>query len=512
MEADSSPSTGRYVSEERHVTPEQEALAEMAYRLSSSNEVGEHEDDGSTRREAKLLMSLSAFPQTPDQSDLDLISSSESDSSYMSDSSRSESFTFVCPSLSLESAGSALQHAYRSEKRNLARKVDEAFPKASDPNSSPAKLLGRPLKADDRDAVRLSADAMARNVYDSFRKAIEWRISAWTATLCKSLAHKEKTMLASGSNEEDLKVLLSSSEAALILGLRNLKGAIKVNGTRTTFTVLPQRVDNDGDHSFKKRRVTPSGPQLEEGEYQYNVAHSMRFECIVELDTPVGFSEVSLEVPGTIEGTFLSSGYDREEMTFVALDLNTDMLAAMVEKACRKLVRVSLETALKSSKPEAPKESPAQTKSVTFAAQATPKPKNSARSLITEFATPPKATTSTVSSPEAVRAALVSPPSRHHMETNAETPIPSNTFFLSPIPDDLDSFTPRRISPAPRSAGFKNSFPTMSTPYTPKVPITKGSVLVSPPPGETVYHDTTGDKGPSLPMLVEVACRAYRDD
>mmetsp|Transcript_9197 Transcript_9197/g.19818 ORF Transcript_9197/g.19818 Transcript_9197/m.19818 type:complete len:515 (-) Transcript_9197:341-1885(-) len=514
MEADGGSSHARYVSEEVMITPEQEALAEMAYRLSSSNVVDEHEDDSSTRREAKLLMSLSAFPQSPDQADLELISSSSesSDSSYMSDSSRAENFSFVCPSLSLESAVfSALQHAYRSEKRNKSSSSDQQ-------HKHPGTLLGRPLKADDRDAVRLSADAMARNVYDSFRKAIEWRIRAWTNTLSKSIAHKEKSMLANGAKKEDLKVLLSSSEAALILGLQIVKDSVKVSGTRTNFTVLPQRVDKNGDHISKKRRVTYTRSNLEESEYQYTVAHALRFECWVELDTPVGFSQVSVELPGTIEGTFLSSAYHQDEMTFVSLDLNTDMLAAMVEKACRKIVRVSVEESLKSStepkeaaKEQSSEESTRSAKTVTFAPEASPKTTtNTARSLFSECSTPPQPAIATFS-PDAVRAALVSPPSSHHMESTAQGASISKTSSLKPIPDDFDAISPRRISPQPRSAAFNNTFAAINTPFTPKVTETKGSMMVSPPPGQAVFHDHN-EKGPSLPMLVEVACRAYRND
>ena len=520
MEVEHLPTIARYVSDERHVTIEQAALAEMAYRLSSSNRDGEAEDgDVSVHREAKLLMSLSAFPQTPDQSDLELISS-ESDNSYLSDSSRSnESFTFVCPSLSLENRGSSLQHAYRSEKRNQPRKADEI---SKDSYRSPAKLLGRPLKADDRDAVCLSADAMARNVRDSFRKAIEWRIASWTETLSKALARKEKIMLANGATKKDLQVLLKSSEASVILGLRNMKDRIKVSGTETTFTVLPQRAEKANEHLSKKRRVVSSRPYLEEGEYQYTVAHAMRLECMVEFETPAGPSQVSLEVPGTIEGTFLSSGFDREDMLSVLLDINTDMLAAMVEKACRKIVRLSLEAAMKAPTQTKKTVQPQQvaktsTKKVDFAIQGTPKPKPAARSLVPEFATPsPKPAPASAFTPEAVRAAIISPASREvsNDSTNGMiTPQSNKTSFLSPIPDDFESFTTRRIKPQPRSgSGFKGTFASINSLQTSKVPRTKPSAMVSPPPQESEFVDTATDNGPSLPMLVEAACRAFTTD
>ena len=504
MEGDHSPILRRYVSEElHHATREQAALVEMAYLLSSSNVVGDHEDDGSTRREAKLLMSLSALPQSPNQSDLDLLLSSESDSSYVSDSSRcSESFSIVCPSLSLEHApSSALQHAYR-EKRNLKRRSEDA----ADYSPAPATLLGRPLKADDRNAVRLSADAMALNVCDSFRKALQWRVNTWTESLSKSIAAKEKAMVAKGARDEDLKILLSSSEATLILNLNVIEDRIKLTSTRTSVNLLPQRVDKDREPSNKKRRILPRD-QLEESEYQYSVAHAVRFECVVELETPAGYAEVALEVPGTLEGTFFSHGIDQEELTAVTLDINTDMLATMVEKACRKIVRVSVESMLKegsfSLKEKERDESP---RTASFA----PKTSSSERDpskLIYEFSTPPPSSTKTVSAAD-VRAALVSP--------QGDVMSGSSSGFLSPIPDDFDSFPPPRISSHLHSSDNKRAFssPLNIAPLTPWCPITEGaSVLVSPTPqtpGERYKKSTT--KGPSLPVLVEVACREYHND
>ena len=498
MEGEQSSISGRFVSEEHHVTREQAALAEMAYRLSSSNVVGDHEDDGSTRREAKLLMSLSAFPQSPNQSDLDLLSSSESESAYMSDSSRSSgAFNIVCPSLSLEnSPSSSLQNAYR-EKRNLKRKAEEV-----ESSPAPSKLLGRPLHADDRNAVRLSADAMALNVCDSFRKALQWRINTWTAALSKVIAVKEKEMVSKGATTEELKSLLSSSEASLILALNVIEDRIKLTCTRTSFTILPQRVDKDGEPDLKKRQISPRH-KLEESEYQYSVAHAVRFECIVELDTPAGYSEVTLEVPGSMDGTFLSAGIDEEELTAVSLDINTDMLATMVEKSCRKIVRVSIESYLKESKKPERVESP---KTVSFAEEHPKKEaKTTSRKLIHEFSTPPPAETSTFSTEE-IRAALVSPP------LSDDTKNTSSPSFLSPIPDDLDSISPRRITPQLHS-GFKKGFPSFTaTPQTPKAPITGASVLVSPSPQTAAEYQKPSRQGPSLPVLVEVACRAYRND
>ncbi|KAL7579373.1 hypothetical protein ACA910_014045 [Epithemia clementina (nom. ined.)] len=504
MEDEQSPGSVRFISEEHHVTREQAALAEMAYRLSSSNVVGDHEDVGSTRREAKLLMSLSAFPQSPNQSDLELLSSSESDSSYMSDASTrcSDSFTIVCPSLSLDnSPASTLQHAYR-EKRSLNRRSDDF----SDSSPAPAKLLGRPLHADDRNAVRLSADAMALNVCDSFRRALQWRINTWTEALSKSIAAKEKAMVANGATTEELKTLLSSSEVTLILNLNVIEDRIKLTCTRTRFTVLPQRVEKEDEPSFKKRRSMPRR-QLEESEYQYLVAHAVRFECSVELDTPAGFTEVTLEVPGSMDGTFFTSGIDEEELTAVALDINTEMLAAMVEKSCRQIVRVSLESLLNEpQKPETERyDSP---KTVTLLEEETSGKESSdpARKLIHEFSTPPPARTNTFSTEE-VRAALVSPP-------QGDSPKRSRSGFICPLPDDLDSFSPRRISPQ-RHNDFKKTFSSIgATPLTPKAPITTGGTLalVSPNPQQSATYTEFSTPGPSLPVLVEVACRAYRND
>jgi len=539
--------------EECKPSEEKLALMEFAYRLGSCNypnEPGIAADEGTTRNDAKLLMSLLVSPPRLDgglphrhHDDLDPISSSESEESVApSDSSscsrRESLFSFTCPSLSLESSSGSDSSGSTSTTsghsllrppptaRRLFEDVMERT-KTVDETPLPAKLLGRPLKVDDRDALRLSADAMARNIRQSFQKALHWRIHAWIQALSKSLVRKEKEMRECGASEDDLKELLDTCEARLILQLREVANVLQVTATGTSFQVLGQcpaksggRNANGEPATKKLRTEDQTSAGLQEGDnYQYEVAHVLQMECVVTLQTPAGFSEVTLQVPGAIEGTFLSTGTGMEELKSIVIELDTNMLAAMVEKSCRTIARASVEAITKKhdgednntdEESQQQKEEPVATTS-------------------SELKTPPLRVTGPIFTANEVRAALVTPRarmsdgSRESSSGSAASPQP----MLLPIPDNFDerqsnhrATSPRRISPQPHvtyssELSCTGTHFAASVPYTPNpAKYNSSPSLISPPindaPAE-YYHRKTSKDGPSLPMLVEAACRVMQD-
>jgi hypothetical protein len=354
-------------------------------------------------------------------------------------------------------------------------------------------------------------------VLHSFQKAIDWRIQTWVKSLSSTLVKKEKSMLGLGASKEQLKTLLETPEAQLIVTLQGIADQIQVSGAGTSFQVLPQRVEEkkDAEPVLKKQRTEDDETQKakleEEGDYQYTVAHALVFECVVDLLTPAGYSEVTLEVPGTIEGTFTSAGHDMDNMTSVIVDLDTCMLAAMVEKACRKIVRASAESAMQPPEPSPSTDLP---EIDTPCEDSTSTPPTTAEVL--GLLTPPLREVSADITAETVRAALITPREQIISSTPSQD-YSSSRRVLRPIPDDLEERGPRRISPQPNSpelisggSGTASAFPfTLQTPKVKDIWTSATSALVSPPLKESSYHEVP-DNGPSLPMLVEVACRAFR--
>jgi hypothetical protein len=510
------------------VSSEQVALTDFAHCLGSCNftvDSGIADDESSTRKEAKLLMSLLASPTHLDEEELEPVSSSESELSYSSDSSHSrrETFTFTCPSLSLENSSNKCT-GRRSLNLNLPqRRVSDmheevtkeminskALPSSSEP-PLPAELLKRSLTVDDRDALRLSADAMARNVLQSFQKALDWRIQAWIDSASATLVKKEREMVSSGASEHEIRGLLETAEAKLIITLRAIADQILVTGADTSFRVLSQRVENDSTSSEttdseepvqKKRRIATKDPSdLEEGEYNYGVTHSLMFEVVVHLQTPAGYSEITLQVPGTMDGTFLSSEPGAEELKAVLVELDTNILSAMVEKACRTIVRTSFEAAIEPNQVEV---EPPKEEAEEIAATTT--------SLV-NMMSPPRNKRTSDATAEGNFAAMITPSSLFSDTLITSADFHANKRVLLPIPDDFDKFTtrPRQISPQPQCSDFNRSVP-----FTPRKNTGfPGASLISPPPNNETAEYVEGisvDKGPSLPMLVEVACRAMRVD
>lgn len=462
---------------------EQAVLIDFCYRIGSYSCTSEPgiADDIDTRQDAELLMSLMssrAKLTTAEKAELVSSSSDESEASFERCSVvDSRPFCFTCPSLSLESTGS-LRSAVPTPLSTPTRRVSnekETFAAKNRATRPPAELLCRGLKVEDRYALRLSADAVARNLLQSFQKAIQWRVQAWKEQCFVALARREQELRSKAAAQSEIKALLDSPEARLVHVLGIVGEQIRVVGARTAFPVLETSANEDGLN--KRRRLS------DETSFEYQAKYQLLLDCVISLDSPVGFSEIALEVPGSVQGTFVSSQNAPGELTSVTIDLDTAILAAMMERGCRKIVRASVEHVFAMDPGAAP--------AMKTLEMTTP----------TDFVSPPR----TKSTGSQVKWSNIVTPRHYSTETH---PVDSSLARCSlfPIPDNIDT-DPRRISPQPNSPSFAAS--TSFELQTPKLGMSAPS-LVSPPLNDMQDYREVTARSPSLPMLVEVACRAMQ--
>jgi hypothetical protein len=336
---------------------------------------------------------------------------------------------------------------------------------------------------------------------------MQWRIQSWVDQLSRVLLSKESFLQNQGASEKEIKELLESGEAKLILQLRGLEDKIHVRSACTHFKILPQRLPKveTSEPASKKLRMTESSDEedmgFQETDYKYNVKHTLTMEGDLSISTPAGYVHIGIKVPGTVEGTFLSSEPGVEELTAVQVEINTQMLATMIEKSSRMVVRSSVEALL------------------------TPEPKEEES---TAEATPTKAETEVsenrnTSSPEPT----VSPKRKYSLErvsgfsvvTPRETSSPSTCgdsdheykpVFLS-IPNDFSvvKSTLRMVTPHPSFARSEKHGFTF-TPRAPGQTEMPFPSLVSPTQTSKPSFEALGKSrpGPCLPVLVKVACAA----
>jgi hypothetical protein len=332
-------------------------LSEFAAQLSSFHSITDISNDSinesNIREEAQLLMNL--LSPTTSGSCATKVSIGNSSSMPPPDfndfsvsnttSTLTNQFSFTCPTLSLERQNTGSEQ----EKLQLSNSRDELHP---------AQLLGRSLKVEDRDALRLSSDAMARNIFRSFQHSLQTRVEDWISILTRQLLRSEKELALAGAESDKVHALLQTSEAMLISKLQNVGKCLSVTSVRTSFHVLPEKVDinDNGSPTPKRQRVDVSDSNDEfsnlaievQDSYSYTVYHRLKFQCIISVETPAGFGEVSIDVPGIVEGTFCSVKESCIQIVSVRVKLDTNMLAAMMDKSCRTLVRASVEAFLES--------------------------------------------------------------------------------------------------------------------------------------------------------------------
>jgi hypothetical protein len=464
--------------EETMPSVEQLTLTSFASKLETHISINKDRtaDEGNVREEAELLMSLlSSKPPSPTMLD--------DQSPFMSyhygeeDMVPPDHFSFTCPLLSLDRS-SLHFHGDEPDDNSSVDTADESLP----PAASPARLLARQMVVDGPDELRSAAEAMARNILQSFHNAADWRIQQWIRSLSQVLVSKEKELLKKDVSEETLRELLDTPVARLLLCLRKAASEIKVIDTSTTFRVLSQRINRNqgGAPPLKKRKVEVSASLQTETEYKYTVAHVLSFESVMTLNTPAGYSEVTIEAPGIIEGTFLSSDMGEDILTDVSVVVDTNVLAEAIERSSRIVARAATHAIVmppeEEEQEEAPKEEEEEPKELA------PSPTQDKQTNFLDDV-----------------AAIVTP--------CKTSPVFSSTEDA--YPNDVDSDVGvRMVSPQPRSPDHE------SLAFTPRTPTPNHKVsvpnLVSPPPKNNQEPLVLQQrrKSPSLPALVQVACAA----
>jgi hypothetical protein len=532
-------------------------LINFAYRLGS---VVKHNDSDiatidDVRKEAKLLMSLSynsaaSLEEEEDDDDehhgaVQILPSTTSNDHSSSggritplsvsstSSSRRETFCFTCPSLSLEGR-STNDESNAVHNARVTNTRDQQETKSTSTTPRPGVMLGRTLKVDDKDAMRLSSEAMARNVMQSFQSAMEWRISSWVDSLSAVLVMKEQELLKTCDDHNKVIMdLVYSNEALLVAALEKIKSKIHVLETSTEFKVL-HKISNaaipSSGPAFKKQRLTEEQEDdddrisLEEGEYIYDVIHVLEMQCSLVISTPAGHVNIDLNVPGRIKGSFLSSEDNCcEDLTDVQIQLNTDMLASMIEKSSRIAVRSSAAALLKGEyvvQEEEEQEPAATAPAAATAPQTTPignKANLPAPKTAFSFDSPcptkqsPKRKLSDEEDQHPVSGLMVITPARDASSPSSYGDSDSegdNKPVLLQIPDNFTSRRPSGSILSPQASrpsesdnlGFASRLP-------PKKSAPPPSALVTPMK-KTAPEFECREQGPDLPTLVEVACAA----
>lgn len=482
---------------------EQRALIGFAARLGTSVS---HEDgisnEGYLRSEAELLMNLLVSNPTAVAVDESLWEEPlDSVRPYFdeepscevqqppSERRNSGEFSFSCPSLSLD--GKSMPH---SQERTSSDSSLDSVPSLVAP--APIISMGRPLVVEDRDALRLSCEAMARNILRTYEKAVQWRKQCWIDTLARPLVDEERQMKEAGATEQKLKELLETPAAMVIASLN--QSTIEVLEARTSFRVLPQQWDqgegkvlSGEEPPLKRLKVDPNDAPT-----KYKAAYVLSFQTVLNLNSPAGYSEINLEAPGIIEGTFTTSSDGEPSLVGVAVHVDTRVLTAMIEKSSRIIARASAEMFMEP--PPEPTEAEEASVEASFP-------------LMSECESPPQReqtldTEDINEGPTIVTPRVKSPPNGYFDSVAA---LPAKTCM--PLPEDLDDKNQRpslrMVSPQPGSMLAAGCI------Y-PRPSINDAPSLVSPTytnsdrTSRIEYLSFESRTGPSLPALVEVACAA----
>jgi hypothetical protein len=352
---------------------------------------------------------------------------------------------------------------------------------------------------------------------------------------------KEEELRKRDCSDKIIMDLVYSNEALVVAALRKIKSKIHVLETSTEFKVLHRIsnadaiVDVDNGPAWKRQRMMGklSGVHqyddddddrtgLEEGEYIYDVIHVLEMQCSLVISTPAGNVSIDLNVPGLIKGSFLSSEDNCcEDLTDVMIQLNTDMLASMIEKSSRIAVRASAAAVLKGEYAmDEQEEQPVTVAIATTKADTTPmrnKDNLPAPKTAFNFDSPcPTKTPKRKLSDEGltVSGLVVITPARDSSSPSSYADSDSdgdNKPVLLQIPDNFTSRRPSGSVFSPQASrasessnlGFASRLPPKKSAKSP----TPQSALVTPMK-TTAPEFECREKGPDLPTLVEVACAA----
>ena len=531
------------------------ALTRFAYTLGSivRNNDPSIVNNNDVRREAKLLMSLSCSSPIHGMGNVERrtaagndnnkemtqsVSSSSSSSSSSTTSGRNTPVHSITSTGSSTSTSTSVGSSRRSSFCFTCPSLSLNDTRNSNSTNTPGSMLSRTLKVDDKDALRLSSEAMARNVIESFQKAMEWRIQSWVDSLSRVLVIKEREFSNDGNQQHEL---IYSNEALLVAALREIEGKVQVREATTAFKVMNKvsSVDEMGTPLKKQRLVEQEQEEedcrsvLEEGEYFYDVIHVLEMQCSLNISSPAGNVQIDLNVPGKIQGSFLSSEEDHnnvDKLTDVTIDLNTEMLASMIEKSSRVAVRASTEALLKGEHV-----------TVDLIEQAQATTKNSIDTTTKKLVQQQRASSPTTtagassSTPHQTRTPkrkasddeanyvtglmVVTPASRESASSTSSycESSDSDGDNIKPvrlhIPDNFPSFEGKLIQPQVSRASYhktqqqqQQTTPVRNLDFAARLPSKKRTIIT--PTTKAPHHFIERVKGPSLPVLVEVACAA----
>lgn len=502
-------------------------LSDFASQLENHIAVVDTKDnakkDVDIREEAEILLSLlSAKPpsHSPFMDEDDYTSSSD----FQELIRRDPSFSFTIPIMSLEpncsqQCGNDASKSPSQESSQGSTTSEDSFSSVG-ATSAPAQLLSRHLVADGSSVeVENCGETMARNIAKSFHKAVEWRIQSWIHSLSSILVKREQALTEAHASDDIIRELLDTAEAQVLLCLQKAASDIQVLDTKTCLRVLPQRINRSQDQNglscpplCKKRKMENVTASLQtESEYKYAVAHGLSFESTMNLKTPAGYTEVTIEAPGIIEGRFRSSDLGEDTLTGISVEVDTNVLAMAIERSSRVVARTATHAIIPTTEEESEDE----------------EEETVSKEQTEEFASPTlDGQTGTLDS-EATKAVLVTP-------SKTTSSLPYQVTDDSPMfPERLDNVAKdmvRMVSPPARSPEYLSFNFTPRTPE-PTTDKTAGLLLnlVSPPPAPAVSPPTPSSassskpssedegsptisarKSPSLSGLLQVASEAMK--
>lgn len=261
--------------------------------------------------EARLLMNLCSTRRTS-------ANETSNGKNYAPSVKTESSFFFSCPSLSLD------------ESSTSSKEMKGA-------STLPSVSLSRPLTVYDADAIHLSANAMSCNIIHTFQRAIDWRKRCWNESIVASLVAEEQKLKGCGKSEEEIKSSILKTPAALVFDSLD-RSRIEVKDARISFRVLPHQWSTSIDRHISKKQKIGNGC-----DNTYTKTYVLSMKVVLNFNLASTPSEVTLDVPGTIDGFF--SNYDKE-LCGIAIDIDTQVLANMVEKSTRLIVRSAVEAAM----------------------------------------------------------------------------------------------------------------------------------------------------------------------
>jgi len=271
---------------------------------------------------------------------------------------------------------------------SLTKSIHTNIVPAKEHISTPEQLFSRPITNTN---AKLSAETIARNIMQSFLKAIDWRSKIWAKSLSDCL-HNEFEMKTGyrngnepknigirqvGSKEEHQIVhdcvaesakispskiailnqcILKSNKARVLQAIVHAASSVVLHDVRTTFQVLEQQLvrtsSMQGDDTKKSSNYGRPPPKKRKtnryNEKRYRLSHAINMEtsCTVstkckKYDDSLRPMTVVLQASGNIHGTFYRSNDGDVKLVSVVVELDTQELALSMEKNSRLVVRTA---------------------------------------------------------------------------------------------------------------------------------------------------------------------------